>query len=297
MPLRKMKVSEWIKVQDNPIQRDTERHAAKAKHLLTPLSIHAIVYAAELPDGKLVKLDGHTRALLWKRNQVQHPPEVECHIVPVQSMEEAKRLYQTLDSKEALETTTDKVSGAFNELNFYPESGLLKRGSISTGLRAAWYIREGSTGIGGWGKKVQRPYVIYDAVKEFSTELFALDDFETKHFNPTTGVILAFILTMRKFGPRMIPFWRTIFANGGDKKAGKMDPEQAVIELILDRKGRAHGGSAIIDIASRIVKAAEVWVEGGEFIKLPTPYDLTGYIDNSKPAIQLIKGKESGAAK
>lgn len=292
MPLRKMRVSDWIKVQDNPIQRDTERHAAKAKHLLTPLPIHAIVYAAELPTGKLVKLDGHTRALLWKRNQVQHPPEVECHIIQVSDLDEAKRLYQTLDSKEALETVTDKVSGAFNELNFYPESGLLKRGSISTGLRAAWQIQQGASGIGGWtAKKVNKPYNVYDAVKEFSTELFALDSFETKHFSPTTGIILAFILTARKHGARIMPFWRTIFANGGAKKNGKMDPEQAVIELTLERRGRAHGGSAIIDIASRTVKAAEVWIEGGEFSKLPTPYDLTNYIDGKKPANQLIKGK------
>lgn len=291
MPLRKMKVSDWIKVQDNPIQRDTERHAAKAKHLLTPLSIHAIVYAAELPDGKLVKLDGHTRALLWARNQVRHPSEIECHIIPVDSMAEAKTLYQTLDSKEALETVTDKVSGAFNDLNFSPESGLLKRGAISSGLRSAWAIQQGMAGGGGMAnRKAGKPYSVYDAVKEFSTELFALDTFEEKHFSPTTGIILAFILTARKHGSKIIPFWRTVFANGGAKKAGKMDPEQAVIELILERKGRAHGGSAIIDIASRAVKAAEVWLEGGEFSKLPTPYDLTGYIDNKKPAVQLIKG-------
>ena len=70
MTVRKMTVAEWIKVEDNPIQRDTEHHAAKAKHLLTPLPSHAFVFACELPNGKLIKLDGHTRALLWQRGQV-----------------------------------------------------------------------------------------------------------------------------------------------------------------------------------------------------------------------------------
>ena len=70
MPTIRMSVDEWIKVKANPRQRDTEKHAAKAKHLLTPSPDHAHVSAARLPNETLVKLDGHTRALLWKRGTV-----------------------------------------------------------------------------------------------------------------------------------------------------------------------------------------------------------------------------------
>jgi hypothetical protein len=293
MPLRKMKVSDWIKVQDNPIQRDTERHAAKAKHLLTPLSIHAVVYAAELPNGKLVKLDGHTRALLWSRNQVRHPPEVECIVLPAESMEEAKRLYQTLDSKEALENIRDKISGAFRDLNFYPESGLLKQGNIANALRLCWNVMIGKAITGGSGAmKSETGYSLYSAVREFSSEIFALDAFDEKHFNPTSGVIAAFILTVRKHGSKIIPFWRSVFADGGEKKDGKMDGIQALCELVLQRRGRAHGGSAVADVACRCVMAAEGWLEDKEFTRVPRPYDLTAYIDHAKPAVQLIKGKK-----
>lgn len=292
MPMRKMKVSDWIKVKDNPIQRDTERHAAKAKHLLTPLSIHAIVYAAELPNGQLVKLDGHTRALLWSRNQVKHPAEVEVNIIPVDSMDEAISLYKTLDSKNALETITDKVSGAFGEHNFHPESGLMKRGSIANALNMCWTIWTTSDSK---SPKSGQPFDLYAAIHEFAPEIFALDSFGLNSQGTTSGIIAAFILTYRKHGAPVIPFWRSVFGHGGEKKNGKMDGVQALNELILQRKG-SHGGSAIMDLSARAVMAAEKWLKDEEFQAIPRPYDLTGYIHGMKPAVQLIKQKPKQAA-
>lgn len=287
MSTRKMKVSDWIKVMDNPIQRDTEKHAAKAKHLLTPLSIHAIVCAAQLPDGRLVKLDGHTRALLWKRNQVRHPPELEVNIIDVADMEEAKRLYQTLDSKEALETVTDKVSGAFGEHNFHPESALLKRGSIASALRMCWSIhRSGS--IAGGDRAVRSSFSIYEAVEEFSNEIFALDAYDLKSSSTSSGIVAAFILTHRKHGAKILPFWTAVFANGGTKCDGKMDAVQALNELVLSRRGK-FGGVVTADTTARAVMAAEKWLRDEEFTRVPHPYDLTNYIKDLRPQVQLIK--------
>ena len=143
MYLKTMSVSQWIAVPDCPIQRDTERHASKAKHLLKPLDIHAVTFAAELPDGSLVKLDGHTRALLWKRNQVRHPPEVRVNVIPVKNIAEANVLYGTLDSKDALETASDKISGGFHAIEFQPKSGLLIAGGLANALRLCWNLEQG----------------------------------------------------------------------------------------------------------------------------------------------------------
>lgn len=81
MSYRKMLVEDWIKVEDNPIQRDTEKHAAKAKHLMTPHPSHSFVFAAELPNGKLIKLDGHTRALMWRRKDVSPPMQDGLRVI------------------------------------------------------------------------------------------------------------------------------------------------------------------------------------------------------------------------
>lgn len=63
----KMSLHQWLQVPDNPRQRDTIRHATKAAkdHLSEPSLTHLEVSAAELPNGELLKLDGHTRSYLW----------------------------------------------------------------------------------------------------------------------------------------------------------------------------------------------------------------------------------------
>ena len=69
-----MKIEEWIHVPDNPVQRNTEEHARRARHLFNPSPTHAVAAMAELPDGQRFKLDGHTRAYLWARGDVAPPP-------------------------------------------------------------------------------------------------------------------------------------------------------------------------------------------------------------------------------
>lgn len=298
MQVKRLKVSDWIRITDNPIQRDTEKHAAKAKHLLKPLPIHAIVYAAQLPDEpkdwayeNLVKLDGHTRALLWKRNQVLHPPEVICNVIHVKDMEEAKMLYQTLDSKEALETVSDKVSGAFHEHNFVAQSSLLKAGYISSALRVAWAVMHDETFYRGGGNLngVTSTFDIYKAIAEFSTELFALDGFNLKNGAAGAGIMGAFVLTYRRHGQKILPFWRAVFSNAGEKTGGKMDAVQALNELVLQRKGRGTGGTGVYDMTARAVMAAEKWLADEYLSMIPRPYELTGYIDLKRPAVKLIK--------
>lgn len=291
MPVRKMRVSDWIRIQDNPIQRDTERHAARATHLMTPLPIHAIVFAAELPDRKLVKLDGHTRALLWSRNQVRHPPELECHIIQVESMDEAIHLYQTLDSQQAVETIKDKVSGAFGQHNFKPASGLMKAGNVANALRLVWNVAHGKAITGSGGVTGGQHFSIYDAIDEFSPELFALDSYNLGSGQATSGIVSAFILTNRKHGAAVLPFWNAVFGDGGEKKAGRMDGVQALNELILQRRGKAHGGSGVADMACRAVAACEKWLKDEDFGSIPRPYDVTNYItERTRAEVRLIKG-------
>src|SRR4029077_6653573 len=80
-----MSVADWIQVAPNPRQRDTEKHARKAKHLMTPQPTHRRVSMAMTPDGRKWKLDGHTRALLWSRNQVERPESLNVSVFTVQN--------------------------------------------------------------------------------------------------------------------------------------------------------------------------------------------------------------------
>lgn len=277
-----MSVSDWIKVRDNPIQRDTERHAAKAKHLLTPLPIHAITFAAKLPNGDLVKLDGHTRALLWKRNQVKHPPKVEVNVIQVDDLEGAKALYRTLDSKEALEGFADKVSGGYRLMKFEPKSGLLKSGNITVALRLAW------RGLMGLGDHPGRNVDIYQAIEEFIPELSIIDSLELRQGDINGALLAAMMLTYRKYGDKVLAFWRAYAADAGTKMDGEMDAIQALRECVLSRK-KLYGGSATEDMCGRGLRAVEKWLCDESLRAYPKPISISNYAERKPATFQLIK--------
>lgn len=304
---RKMLVEDWIKVTPCPIQRDTEKHAAKAKHLLTPHPTHSFVSAAELPSGKLVKLDGHTRALLWKRKDVPPPIQVNVAVIPVKDMEEVEQLYKDYDSREALETQRDKVSGAFNRHNFEPQSGLLQAGNLTYSLRISYGMLIGMTSSGassggstsrsGPKANAKAKADTYMMIDEFSYELHALDGLNITQGGASAGVIAAFIVSYRKYGHKVTPFWVGVFGKGGSKSHGQMDGIQALCELILDRKGR-YGGTAAADMCARSLMAIEKWLKDETLSTIPRPLDTTDYlVGYEKPSERLIKAKDVGKKK
>lgn len=280
MPSLKMSVSDWIAVRDNPRQRDTERHAAKAKHLLTPAATHRYVAAAKLPNGHLIKLDGHTRALLWSRHAVARPSDVEVTIIPVKTEEEAKALYGHYDSTNALETATDKISGSFNEIGFTPESALLRSGRIGSALRIAWVA------VKGWGKEAAAKDT-YEMVNEFAAEILALDEMRLPKAAAQGGVIAAFLLCYKRYGEECRDFWRAVFANAGTKINGQMDGVQALNELMAQRRGM-HGGSAMMDMCCRALHAYEKYRNDEMLSIIPRPLNLTGYL-TKKPTQRSLK--------
>lgn len=301
MTTRRMTVKDWIAVQDNPIQRDTERHAAKAKHLMVPLPTHAFVFACELPNGKLVKLDGHTRALLWSRGQVPHPGHVDIGIVPAKDLAHAEELYKTFDSRDALETMRDKVSGAFHRFGFEPQSGMLQAGNITNALRIAYSVFLGAAASAGnageKNKKGASRTDIYVMINEFSPELFALDGLGLGTGQMSTGVVAAFLLSFRRYGHKVTPFWVSVIGNKGSKIDGEMDAIQAVTEMLLAKKGN-YGGSHNADITARCLKGIELWLKDAMVGRVPSPLDTLNYLVGfEKPTERLIKKHDIGKTK
>lgn len=306
---RNMSVKDWIDVESNPIQRDTERHAVRAHHLKTPHPTHAFVFAAELPSGKLVKLDGHTRALLWKRKEVDAPSILRVGVIGVKDRAEAEQLYKDFDSRDALETMKDKVSGAFNRHNFEPKSGLLQGGYIVQALRLAYGILIGGTvktfAAGGRNNRVDNSSDrrtdkqiatagadIYTMIDEFSYELHALDAFGLGAGQITAGIMGAFLISYRRYGHRVTPFWQGVFGDKGSKISGEMDGIQAVTELMLSGKGQS-GKMFIADQAARTLAALEGWLKDKTFARRPSPLDTTDYlVGHEQPNERLIKKKD-----
>jgi hypothetical protein len=72
--------------------------------LRQPSLAHLQVNAAQLPDGMMIKLDGHTRAELWRLNPDLAPEKVLSAVYQVKSVEEANELYHHFDNKVAVDT-------------------------------------------------------------------------------------------------------------------------------------------------------------------------------------------------
>lgn len=306
--VKKMLVEDWIAVSPNPIQRDTERHLAKAKHLHTPHPTHSVVHAAELPSGKMFKLDGHTRALGWKRKMFAGPMQVTVLVYPAKDMEEVEQLYKDFDSRDALETQRDKVSGAFNRHSFEPQSGLVQAGNLTYALRIAWGILQGlsanSGGSGGVGSRASKKTAeirskdVYAMIDEFSYELHALDGFGLGQGQASAGIVSACLVSFRKYGHKVTPFWRGVFAGEGSKVGGQMDGIQALCELIMQRRGRGFGGQATADTCSRALMAVEKWLKEELLFTIPRPLDTTGYLVGYEvPSERLIKRADIGKKK
>lgn len=251
----------------------------------------------------MTKLDGHTRALMWKRGQIPSPVILEVNVIEVKDKAQIEELYKTFDSREALETMRDKVSGAFKRYGFEPESGLLVGGSLTSALRMAYSVlsrlrvssaqggaKGPSDGIGG-PTKSQKPMRtdVYQMINEFSYELAALDGFGLGSGQASAGIVAAFMLSYRKYGHKITPFWTGVFGNAGSKIDGQMDAIQALNELVLTRRGR-YGGTAAIDLCSRALMAVEKWLKDEMLHTIPRPLDTADYlVGHEKPAERLIK--------
>ena len=265
--MTQMPVSSWIAVADNPRQRDTETRAAKAKHLFKPTQSHTVVLAARLPDGTLIKLDGHTRAFLWQTEKVPRPLAVNVVLYDVATLDEAKELYTHFDSDKAVERGAEKISGALRERDITPLSGLLKSGRISQALRVA------RMGL-GFGRDTS----VYKTTELMDSPLRLLDSLMLGKATLSTGMVAAVLITLHKHGSAALPFWRAMIAGAGSKIDGEMDGIQAAYELQLWARGK-YGESNNLAVCERAVAAYQKWKDNVPLRQMPRPMNLKKYLE------------------
>lgn len=246
-----MSVSDWIEVQDCPIQRNTEIHANKARnrHLKTTSPTQCRVAAAMLPDGTTYKLDGHTRAFLWDEGALSPPSCVIVDIYDVEDIEDVKDLYRNFDNQCAAETSGDRLHGAYRLHNLDPHSTLLRKGAISSAL-----------------KRMSRTHK-FDICTEMKKYLFALKIIDRCNFTPKLfplGVLIALIITVSRYGEEALPFWKRYFNDEGVKEGKNRDGVQALAELIATYKSRRNGVGQIneIDLCGKALSAFHLFRRG-----------------------------------
>lgn len=104
-----------------------------------------IMHAARLPSGQLYLIDGNSRRANYHEERyrvaetntpalIDLPEHINLIIHDVNSMEDAETLYYTFDAAGAVETVSDKMSGASESLGLDFQSPLLLRNKYKTGL-------------------------------------------------------------------------------------------------------------------------------------------------------------------
>lgn len=246
-----MTPAEWSAVAAIDVQRDTEKHAGRIeKHMQTYASPHREVHAARLPDGTLVKINGHSRDLLWREGRAPAPDKLLVTVHRVENLAHARTLYSFYDSAAAVETVTDKVYGACRMLGLEFQSSYCKDMRFSAALTPITpaAITDRGERAGFW-----------------ATELMALDELDVKRtqfINPVTSI---FLITYRKHGEPVLGFWRAFVEGRGTKGESGYDAVEGLAQWLLVMKQDGWGnGTSQKKIRDVVLGVVEAWLKNPE---------------------------------
>lgn len=234
---KEITVKEFSKMMGNPLQRDTKSHAVKAlkNHLSEYHPSHAKVAAAKL--GKILyKLDGHTRAYLWKKGDLEAPDMLSCDFYDIESREDLTELYKHFDSQNAVETKGDQVLGTLRFMginNFSPtfaRSIGIPNAIDSINLTFRNHIPRTDT------DKLLKPYKA--EIKTLMDMGWDKNKGDGKPGIPSC-VTAAFLITARLYGSDCLGFWETYYWGKDSKlKSGRCGGKAAADYI---KKARGDG--------------------------------------------------------
>lgn len=223
-----MDIDEFIKIPANPIQRDTKLHADSAvkHHLASKAVTHAKVSIAKGKDGTW-KLDGHTRAYLWKEGELRAPRTLSVDIYPVESKAEVIELYKQFDNSNAAESIPDKVSGALQYMKITNYNKFAVRGA---GIVNSLHAINDALELFIPRQDVLRLMLPWKKeLKVFVNQRWVSNSSHGKPGVPAAAT-LAFLITIRMYGTDSLGFWDSYYNDSANKtiKSGRSGCQAAI---------------------------------------------------------------------
>ena len=256
-----LSVDDWIALPDHPRQRNTKKQSQAAHWPLARRATGAVfeqlcqVAAAEL-EGRWYKVNGHTRALLWKTGKLRPPGTVSLTLYQVGSVKELNDLYGVFDVQSAATTAYDQVYGAYREHGLQIHSKRLRHGAI---VDALWIASTGATRTNREPDD-ERHIDLHEAVRIFKKELLLLDTVNPQPEIYYSGVVAAALIDLTLY-PEDIEYFRKLSAKEGNKREGHMDPVEAVLRYVDRVKGK-RAKMHQEDLCRRTLRAVKAWREG-----------------------------------
>ncbi len=257
----------WTGVMGNPQQRNSEEHADRIVGFLQTFKAqHAVVAAAQLPDGTLVKLDGHTRCLLWEQKRSPVPIQIYIEVFPAGDMEHAKDMYDMYDNRLPTKHAKDGIFGAFREAGVTMHSPFLNKCRLASTLRNVCEYARGvsSRGRNDWDVRM--------AALEWVPEFVSLDSLLVKTgvgsspIRLHSGIVGAMLLSIRKYGLHAVEdFWTQFLV----REAGMTNEPAMKMREILGSLHKGTGGrDTAVYLASKALSCLEHHMAGNKITKV-----------------------------
>lgn len=233
-----MTVEDWFAVPNYPAQRNTEQHAKKMLPILKKsgfLSVHAIVAAVQFPNGALMKINGHTRALLWLEGKIAPPVLIHCDVHAVNTMDDAARIYAAYDNQATGKDSRDNFFGAAQELGMNFQFSVFRQGRGTSALEYAEAFRVKQS---FFIKKLD----VKMTMREWDKELRLTDAILAGHAdksNTMGPVLAAMLVTLRKHPDEARLFWMTYL----ERRDGLTSDPDVALRIWLEQR-RAAGQTA-----------------------------------------------------
>lgn len=228
---RVMPFSEWSKIPQFFSQRDHERRATETSHIRRfkdVLPTHLVVAMVVYPDGRRFKVDGHTRTQAWLSGVAVAPESLVVLSYKVQNKEEAKAIYNSIDSRESSKTSADALFSAMRELKMKMKSSALAKGDYGYALNLAH------------GKNANTHFTKHMQVEALKKEIELFDSIlpEKKWFKVSS--IAAGFMSVKRDGEKALVFWKAV-NEGGFETPCMSNAHEAARQFIEMSKAWAAG--------------------------------------------------------
>lgn len=262
-------LKQWLAVPDAPVQRDTAKHAKKAKYLQRLKPAHLTVHMAVTKKGEQFKLDGHTRSYVWENEMSDAVPKAVTAIVyEVDNVDDVIELYHQFDFSGQMKNAADQLCSALKQFNVPMTSKFLQRGTgIVAALKEAY--REVAKARNEDDDVSPRNVSLASCVEMFREQLAALDAIEPKAGlrggpNFKGPVTCAFLLAHYKYSrlkknvKEVVEFFEAYNNNMGTKIGKAFDPVFAISRIM--RPGGGGGEAVRIERTAKILANVERWL-------------------------------------
>ena len=267
-PQVRMSVAQWAAVPRNPFQKEKRDERRNIDHLFVFIKEHAIARMGIYPDGRVCKIDCHTRGRLYHERPelVDNPPSflnVECF--PVRDDAHAAERFKAVDNKKTAKNASDDVHGAFRLAGVSTESSFFQNANnIKAGLGYAYGVVMAAvlSELSPHDRAAKMKTVtIDDQVAYFINALNALDSVDVNRAKLPAPFITAFLIAYEKHGADVVPFFKRINEGTHGVKLGKKMCPIAAIEYERD----THKGAGQVQhmlFVTKVLGALDRYLEG-----------------------------------